>query len=116
MAQRERLICRSEDLAEAGQGVRFDLQRGELRQPAFVVRFEGQTHAFLNQCGHIPVELDWQEGQFFDESRLYLVCATHGALYHPRDGRCLGGRCAGRGLIPVPVVERDGHVYVMEEQ
>ncbi|MBS1184584.1 MAG: hypothetical protein H6R09_185, partial [Proteobacteria bacterium] len=31
-------------------------------------------------------------------------------------GACVGGRCAGRGLIPLPVVERDGHVYLMEEQ
>jgi nitrite reductase/ring-hydroxylating ferredoxin subunit len=116
VAQRERLICAADELVDGGRGVRFELHRGDLRQPAFVVRFEGQAHAFLNQCGHIAVELDWQEGQFFDDSRLYLVCATHGALYHPRDGRCLGGRCAGRGLIPVPVVERDGHVYVMEEQ
>jgi len=26
-----------------------------------VVRFDGKPHAFLNQCGHLPVELDWQE-------------------------------------------------------
>ncbi|MFN3544922.1 MAG: Rieske (2Fe-2S) protein [Thiobacillus sp.] len=115
MARRERLICASADLAEKGRGVRFEFQRHGARQPAFVVRFDGTAHAFLNQCGHVPVELDWQEGEFFDDSRLYLICATHGALYHPANGACVGGRCAGRGLIPVPVVERDGQVYVMEE-
>jgi nitrite reductase/ring-hydroxylating ferredoxin subunit len=115
MAQRERLICAGNDLADAGRGVRFEVTRHGQSQPAFAIRFDGAAHAFLNQCGHIPVELDWQQGEFFDHSRLYLVCATHGALYHPASGQCLGGRCAGRGLIPVPIVERDGHVYVMEE-
>jgi nitrite reductase/ring-hydroxylating ferredoxin subunit len=116
MARRERLICAAGDLDEQGRGVRFELQRHGKAEPAFVVRFEGAPRAFRNQCGHVPVELDWQEGEFFDASRLYLICATHGALYHPASGQCVGGRCAGRGLIPVPVVERDGHVYVMEEQ
>jgi nitrite reductase/ring-hydroxylating ferredoxin subunit len=116
MAQRERLICAGTELADGGRGVRFEVQRHERPQPAFAIRFGGRVHAFLNQCGHVPVELDWQEGEFFDVSRLYLVCATHGALYHPASGECVGGRCAGRGLIPVPIVEHDGHVYLMEEQ
>jgi len=93
VAQRERLICASSDLAELGRGVRFELTRA------------GKP---------VPVELDWQPGEFFDDSRLYLICATHGALYHPASGHCVGGRCAGRGLIPVPVVERDGQVYLLD--
>ena len=116
MAERERLICESAALAEGGRGIRFEVERHGQSQPAFVVRFDGQPRAFLNQCGHIPVELDWQAGEFFDDSRLYLICATHGALYHPASGECVGGRCAGRGLITLPVAERDGHVYVMETQ
>jgi len=114
MAQGERLICASHELAERARGARFEFQRFGKTQPAFVVRYDGAAHAFLNQCGHVPVELDWQEGEFFDDSRLYLICATHGALYHPASGACVGGRCAGRGLIPIPVVERDGHIFLVE--
>jgi nitrite reductase/ring-hydroxylating ferredoxin subunit len=114
MAERERLICAARDVIEQGKGVRFELDRHGQTRPAFVVRFEGRPRAFLNQCGHVPVELDWQVGEFFDHSRLYLICSTHGALYHPADGQCVGGRCAGRGLIPLPVVEHDGHVYLLE--
>jgi nitrite reductase/ring-hydroxylating ferredoxin subunit len=114
VAERERLICASSDLADLGKGVRFEVIRHGKLQQAFVVRYDGQPHAFLNQCGHVPVELDWQEGEFFDDSRLYLICSTHGALYHPASGQCVGGRCAGRGLIPLTVVERDGHVSLIE--
>ena len=114
MAEQERLICAAGDIVEQGRGVRFEVNRSGTPQPAFVVRFNGQPHAFINRCGHVPVELDWQEGQFFDDSRLYLICSTHGALYHPASGQCVGGRCAGRGLVPVPVIERDGHVYLLE--
>ena len=120
MAERERLICAASELAELGRGVRFELPRAGKPQQAFVVRFDGRPRAFLNQCGHAPVELDWQEGEFFDDSQLYLICSTHGALYHPASGQCVGGRCAGRRLTSLPAVERDGHVYlletVMEEQ
>ncbi len=115
MAGRERLICASADLVETGRGVRFAVERHGRPEPAFAVRFEGEARAFLNRCGHLPQQLDWQEGEFFDDSRLYLICATHGALYHPGSGACVGGRCAGRGLIALPVTEHGGHVYVMEE-
>jgi nitrite reductase/ring-hydroxylating ferredoxin subunit len=115
VAEHERLICATSELAEQGRGMRFELNCSGKPQPAFVVRFDGRPRAFLNQCGHVPVELDWQEGEFFDDSRLYLICSTHGALYHPASGQCVGGRCAGRGLIPVPVVEHDGHIFAMEE-
>jgi nitrite reductase/ring-hydroxylating ferredoxin subunit len=116
MADSERLICAAEAVKEQGAGVRFELERWGLKQNAFVIRFEGAARAFLNQCGHIPVELDWQEGEFFDTTRLYLMCSTHGALYDPVSGRCISGRCAGRGLVPLPVMERNGHIYLMEEK
>jgi nitrite reductase/ring-hydroxylating ferredoxin subunit len=66
----------------------------------------------MNRCGHVPVELDWQHGEFFDTSKLYLICATHGALYSPESGHCLGGRCNGKGLEPVTVIERNGKIFL----
>ena len=114
MAERERLICAASELVETGRGVRFELERYGQPYKGFVVRFDGQPRAFLNQCGPVPFVLDRQEGEFFDDSRLYLICSTHGALYHPASGQCVGGRCAGRGLVPLRVVERDDHVYLIE--
>ena len=110
-----RLLCASDDLVEGGVGLRFSVDRLGRSEPAFAVRFRGEVRAYLNRCGHVPVELDWQQGEFFDSSGLYLICATHGALYAPDTGRCLGGRCNGKGLVAVSVTEHDGWVVLNEE-
>jgi len=112
---KRRVICAADDLVEGGRGVRFTVDRHGVSEPAFVVRFRGQVHAYLNRCAHVPVEMDWQEGEFFDHSGLYLICATHGALYAPESGRCLGGRCDGKGLVALAVIENDGQVLLIEE-
>jgi nitrite reductase/ring-hydroxylating ferredoxin subunit len=114
MAAGERLICRSEEVVDGGLGVKFPLQRHGRKAEGFVVRYRGQVHGFLNQCGHTPVELDWNNSQFFDHSGLYLICSTHGALFSPESGACLGGRCDGRGLVRLEVVERGGNIYLLE--
>jgi nitrite reductase/ring-hydroxylating ferredoxin subunit len=75
------------------------------------VRYQGSVRAYLNRCGHMPMELDWEQGKFFDREGLHLVCSTHGALYEPGSGRCLGGPCTG-GLVPIAVEERDGMIYL----
>lgn len=115
MADGQRLICASAQVEEAGKGFRFELARGGQAVPAFVIRWHGRVHAYLNRCGHIPVEMDWQPGEFFDITRLYLLCATHGALYDPAHGTCLGGRCQGRGLVAVPVAEENGQIYLKDD-
>jgi len=116
MAVRERLICAADAVQEQGAGVRFEVDQWGVQQPAFVVRFEGAPRAFLNQCGHVAVELDWQPGEFFDDTRLYLICSTHGALYDPVNGRCISGRCAGRGLVALTVNEHNGNIYLTESE
>ena len=114
MARGERVIAQSADLVERGPGLRFDLVRHGTTRPAFVVRFEGVARAYENVCAHQAVELDWMPGEFFDHEARHLVCATHGALYEPADGRCVAGPCRGARLMPLPVVERDGQVLLIE--
>jgi nitrite reductase/ring-hydroxylating ferredoxin subunit len=115
VATGERLICASGDLADGGRGVRFEVEYHGRLAPAFAVRYRGQVYAYLNRCAHVPTELDWNAGEFFDASGLYLICATHGALYSPITGGCLGGRCNSRGLRALEVREHGGCVYLMQE-
>lgn len=111
MAAAERLICASAALIDSGDGVRFEAPWGGATVAAFAVRYEGQVRAYLNRCTHMSTELDWKPGRFFDAEGLLLVCSTHGAVYAPDTGACLGGPCSG-ALARLDVEERDGAVYL----
>ena len=113
MAERERLICSSDALADSGRGVRFEVEYFGERAPAFAIRYGGRVHAYLNRCGHVPMELDWQEGVFFDADGRDLLGSTHGATYDARSGRCVGGPCNRTPLVKLKVEEREGNVYFM---
>jgi nitrite reductase/ring-hydroxylating ferredoxin subunit len=116
MADGPRLICASAELAEGGSGVRFELEPGAHFTPGgFAVRAFGSVRAYVNRCPHAGSELDWSPGEFFDDSGLYLVCSTHGALFEPGSGRCVAGPCRGASLEPLQVVERDGQVILLNE-
>lgn len=112
MADAQRVICASHELVDSGGGVRFEVEYFGERVPAFAVRYRGRAHAYLNRCAHVAMELDWQEGVFFDAEGRDLVCATHGATYEPSSGRCLSGPCGPAGaLVKLRIEERDGMVY-----
>ncbi|MEO5692116.1 MAG: Rieske 2Fe-2S domain-containing protein [Usitatibacter sp.] len=112
MADDQRVICASSDLVEGGPGVRFELPT---QSPAFVVRFCGTARAFVNRCPHAMTELDWQPGEFFEETGLYLICSTHGALFEPGSGFCVAGPCRGDSLEPLSIREREGQVILLNE-
>jgi nitrite reductase/ring-hydroxylating ferredoxin subunit len=108
------VICASGALPESGDGVRFEVERAGERVSAFAIRFAGEAHAYLNRCAHVGVELDWEPGKFFDSEGLLLICSSHGALYDPATGECLGGPCSGGGLEKLAVEERDGEIRLKE--
>ena len=104
-------ICDSESLDEGGKGIRFPVTVDGDDLTAFVVRYGLEPRAYLNRCAHLPMELDWTEGEFFESSGLYLMCATHGALYEPDTGHCAGGPCRGGRLHAINVIERDKKIF-----
>ena len=112
MADRERLICESSAIVDGGHGVRFRLREADRDEKGFAIRFCGIVHAYVNVCPHAGTELDWKPGDFFEESGLYLVCSTHGALFEPSTGSCVGGPCRGAALQKIEVREREGFVFV----
>ena len=102
-------VCASEELAEGGLAVSFDVvYRGESCR-AFAVRFEGRVFAYLNRCTHVAMEMDYQPDRFFDDTGRWLLCATHGAAYQPDTGACAGGPCRG-GLVKIALSEEGGRV------
>ncbi|WP_293191157.1 Rieske 2Fe-2S domain-containing protein [Ottowia sp.] len=103
-------LCNAADLQEGGLAVPFDVEYGGQTCRAFAIRFEGQVYAYLNRCTHVAMEMDFQEGRFFDDSGRWLLCATHGAAYAPDTGECAGGPCQG-GLVRIELSEFDGVVH-----
>jgi nitrite reductase/ring-hydroxylating ferredoxin subunit len=109
-------ICDSNVLEDGGKGVRFPVLAFGVAATGFAVRSNGKVVAYLNRCAHVPVVLDWFEGEFFDSSKLYLMCSTHGAIYVPETGGCAGGPCRGGKLKPIAVRESDDRVYWQPDQ
>ncbi len=103
-------LCASAELAERGRAFVWDVLLYGRPARAFVLRIDGQPRAYLNRCVHVPTEMDWQEGQFLDMDRRFILCSIHGAAYDPDDGRCVGGPCGSGRLTPVAVQERDGQL------
>ncbi|MFC5475145.1 Rieske (2Fe-2S) protein [Paraherbaspirillum soli] len=110
------LICSSAELEERGKGVRFPVTADGEDAIAFVIRHNGIVHAYLNRCAHVSMELDWNEGDFFESSRLYLMCATHGAIYEPDSGKCAGGPCRGGRLRKILVQESNNQVFWIPDE
>lgn len=79
-------------------GVSIVPEDTKFSQSAFVIMHEGQAVAYDNVCPHRSTELDWNPGDVFDETGLYLICATHGAMFQPNTGLCVAGPCTKQRL------------------
>lgn len=109
------IVCAAAALEDGGAGVRFEVERAGRKEQAFAIRFQGRVRAYMNRCAHVPVELDWQPGHFFDSDKTLLICSTHGASYDPASGACVSGPCPRRsGLEPLAIEEIDGHIVLID--
>lgn len=88
---------------------------GKPREALVLLGDDGQPKAYLNRCKHLPVPIDAGSREFLTEDSMYLLCSTHGALYHRDDGMCVMGPCEDEALESLPVVEEDGELYVRDE-
>ena len=103
-------LCASADITERGVAWIWDVLLYGQPARAFALRFDGRLVAYINRCVHVPTEMDWQPGQFFDMDKRWILCSIHGAAYEPADGRCVGGPCGRGKLTAIHVFERDGQV------
>ena len=104
-------LCASADLVERGKAVVFDVLLWGQPARAFALRFNGQLVAYINRCAHVPVEMDWQPGEFLDHDKRWIVCSIHGASYEPADGRCVGGPCGRSKLMRLTLAEHADWAY-----
>jgi nitrite reductase/ring-hydroxylating ferredoxin subunit len=96
-----------------GESTKFLLPIRGADEECFLINFEGQFHAYVNRCRHVPIAMDWVDNQFFAEQGRYLMCQTHNAYYQPDSGECIAGPpgTCGKFLYRVPLEVVDGVVY-----
>jgi len=105
-------VCRVDDL-EATGAYGFAHGEGAWPLPGFVVRGDDGVHAYENRCPHAGHRLDWAAHRFMDRARSRILCASHGAVFEPASGVCVGGPCPGERLRRLPArVTGDGRVQV----
>jgi nitrite reductase/ring-hydroxylating ferredoxin subunit len=95
-----------------GQATRFRLKRRGRDVEAFLVNWEGEHHAYVNQCPHAGTTLDLWPNEFFTEDGRHLICATHGAIFSPATGVCVEGPCPGARLPRLSVTRAGDAVIV----
>lgn len=98
-----------------GGGLRFTVTRDGVSRDAFAVRWRGRVHAYVNACRHLNLPLDFGDARFFDDDYDAIVCCQHGARYAPETGECVAGPCAGARLTQIAVEERDGGLWLVDE-
>lgn len=108
----DKVVFKSEELQNEAEGLRFALPALGDHVTGFVIRFRGQPYAYVNQCAHVSVELDWTQGEFFNRDKDYLICATHGAHYQPATGFCVMGPCKGKRLQALEVIEQNQEIVI----
>ena len=109
-------LCEAAEIEDGGKGVRFPVRAFGADATGFAVRYEGKVYAYLNRCAHVPVELDWFKGEFFESGKQHLMCSTHGAIYAPDTGACAGGPCRGGRLRPIAVREEGARIFWQPDQ
>jgi nitrite reductase/ring-hydroxylating ferredoxin subunit len=103
--------CAASEVAP-GTTAKLRLTRQGRAVDAFVVHADDGFHAYVNRCPHVGTPLDLWPNEFLSDDGRLIVCSTHGALFEPATGRCIGGPCVGDRLTPL-AVERDGDRLVV---
>jgi nitrite reductase/ring-hydroxylating ferredoxin subunit len=108
-----RVICALDDLPDPG-ALEFSFGAGEWPVPAFVVRYRGEVHAYVNRCPHAGYLLNWGSNSFFAPEGSLLTCTAHGAMFEANTGECVAGPCIGQGLHSLEIEIVDGQVLLRE--
>ena len=104
-------IGREKDFA-VGETKKFEFIRDGASTEGFIVRHAGGFSAYANSCAHVGAPLDYGDNDFFREEGDLLRCKTHGALYDPASGECVGGPCLGAFLERFRVMREGDEIFV----
>ncbi|OYT90540.1 MAG: hypothetical protein CFE43_17950 [Burkholderiales bacterium PBB3] len=91
------------DQLRDGESRGFD-HAGVGRDTLIVVRSDGEIHAYVDDCPHVPgSSLAWKKNAYLSADRRHIVCHAHGARFDIKTGLCSIGPCMGQALTRVPI-------------
>jgi nitrite reductase/ring-hydroxylating ferredoxin subunit len=102
-------LCALADIADPG-AKGFTFREGEKLFMGFIVRRAGIVAGYIDRCPHAGMPLAMLPDRFLTREGDLVICSSHGALFRPSDGFCIGGPCAGRSLWPWPIRVEDGEI------
>jgi nitrite reductase/ring-hydroxylating ferredoxin subunit len=97
-----RVICALAELADPGTR-EFRVGVGDWPLRGVLVRVGAAVHAYVNRCPHAGHPLNLNPDDFLTPDGALLICRSHGALFEPATGRCVGGPCTGASLERITV-------------
>ena len=103
-------LCDLADLADPGSRG-FMFRDGDQLFLGFLVRAGEAVRGYEDRCPHAGMPLAMLPDRYLTREGDLIVCTSHGALFRPQDGLCVGGPCAGRRLTPWAVTVDSGVVW-----
>lgn len=98
------------------KALKFTYRDEGVSREGFLAWFEDRVVCYQNVCRHIPITLDYGDGQFFDAEATHFICQTHGATYEPLTGKCIAGPCVGTLLKSIPVEVVLDEIWIEESE
>lgn len=96
-----------------GQAKEYVFGRGTTVFSMFVVRQGGdRVYGYLNLCPHYSQPLNYRSGAFMNDEGTRIRCTMHFAEFQVEDGYGVSGAAEKCWLDPVPVVIKDGNIYI----
>jgi nitrite reductase/ring-hydroxylating ferredoxin subunit len=103
------LLCRLDDLADPGARG-FYFRADDMLFHGFIVRRAGEVFGYIDRCPHAGTPLAAVGDRYLTREGDLILCGTHGALFRPESGLCIGGPCAGQSLTPWPIRMEAGQI------
>ena len=90
-------LCALGEIADPGSKG-FLFREGEALFLGFVVRRGDELTGYVDRCPHAGMPLAMAPDRYLTREGDLILCSSHGALFRPGDGVCVGGPCAGQAL------------------
>lgn len=102
-------LCAVDEMEDPGSKL-FRYREGDYLFQGFLIRRNGRVFGYIDRCPHngLPLELF---GRYLTAEGDLIICASHGAVFTPETGKCVGGPCPGQSLWTWPITVEDGEVF-----